>query len=166
MVVPLDPDTPATPPPNGGRTANSGGRTAENGAPPHLSLPDLALPDQKPSRRSADDGNSLKSTKKVPKPDRFEGLARESITAWAERRGFQGRILHEGQLAWEAWGPAKNFLRPLSSWVGSFKGLINSKLADGSIERENDDERAKRETREFRECAEQPDLATVGDTDV
>ena len=36
----------------------------------------------------------------------------------------------------------------MSSWEGSFKGLINKKLADGTIPTETEDERYRRELEE------------------
>jgi hypothetical protein len=78
---------------------------------------------------------------------------------------LNGRILDEGYRAWEEWWPATNCTRPLSSWVGSFQRIVRESLKDGTIKRETDEERAARETREFRERSQQPSLAVVGGAD-
>lgn len=85
--------------------------------------------------------------KKVPKPERFEGETRDRIIAWAQRRfpGNWARILDDGYKIWEGWGPTKGFMRPISSWEGSFKGIVNGSLAEGRIKLETDDEKYRRE---------------------
>ena len=153
-----------TPPPDGGRYLPNGAerRTTAD----HQTRPDPTRPDQtrtvgaarapsgtappaapaSPPRASVRKGSSGK----VPKPERFEGEHRDRILAWASKRygARASRILDAGQRAWECWGPAKDFTRPMSSWEGAFKGLISKKLADGTIPTETESERYRRELEE------------------
>ena len=91
--------------------------------------------------------SALQSTRKILKPERFEGEARDEILAWSQKRFGEkyGRILDEGFQRWESWGPRKDFTRPLSSWVGSFKTVVNGAIRDGDIKLETEDEKYRRE---------------------
>ena len=88
---------------------------------------------------------SLSNPKLVLKPIRFEAEARDHVLEWAKRRKYGKRILDDVQRVWEAWGPTKDFKRPMSSWVGSFKNLANKAIDEGKVKLETEDERYARE---------------------
>lgn len=95
--------------------------------------------------RALPDEWDLSNPKPRLKPRRFEGEAREDIQGWASRRGFGPRHLADFIKIWDAWGPAKDFTRPISSWVGSFKKLANESIDKGTVEVETEEERYRRE---------------------
>jgi len=88
---------------------------------------------------------SLSNPKLILKPIRFKGESRDAILDWAKRRKFGKRVIDDCQRQWEAWGPTKDFRRPVSSWVGSFKHVANGAIGEGTVLLETPDEKYQRE---------------------